>query len=58
LRLMPGYAKTPVIYVTLHSDFETRTRTAISGGNDLIGKPILPTELAVKALMHLLKSQR
>jgi CheY-like chemotaxis protein len=58
LRVMPGYAKTPVIYVTLHSDFETRTRTIASGGNDLIGKPILPTELAVKALMHLLKSQR
>ena len=58
LRQMPGYETTPVIYVTLHSDFETRARILTSGGNDLIAKPILPTELAVKAVMHLLKGQR
>lgn len=57
LRLLPGYDKTPIIYVTLHSDFETRTKTALSGADDLIPKPILATELAVKAVMHLLKSQ-
>jgi DNA-binding response OmpR family regulator len=57
LRLLPGYEKTPVIYVTIHSDFETRTRTALSGGNDLIAKPVRPAELAVKATMHLLKNQ-
>jgi CheY-like chemotaxis protein len=57
LRGLPGYAKTPVIYVTLHSDFETAVKTAASGGNDLIAKPILPAELAVKTVMHLLKSQ-
>jgi len=57
LRVLPGYEKTPVIYVTLHSDFETRARTVLSGGNDLIAKPILPAELAVKVAMHLLKAQ-
>lgn len=57
LRGLPGYETTPVIYVTLHSDFETRAKTVLSGGDDLIAKPILPTELAVKAVMHLLKSQ-
>jgi len=57
LRALPGYDKTPVIYVTLHSDFETRARTVLSGGNDLIAKPILPAELAVKVVMHLLKRQ-
>ncbi len=56
LRHLPGYEQTPVIYVTLHSDFETVAKTAASGGNDLIAKPILPTELAVKVVMHLLKS--
>jgi len=55
LRALPGYEKIPVIYVTLHSDFETRARTVLSGGNDLIAKPILPAELAVKVVMHLLK---
>jgi DNA-binding response OmpR family regulator len=57
LRALPGYVKTPVIYVTLHSDFETRARTVLSGGNDLIAKPILPAELAVKVVMHLLKGR-
>jgi CheY-like chemotaxis protein len=57
LRSLPGYEKTPIIYVTLHSDYETRAKSALSGADDLIAKPILATELAVKAVMHLLKSQ-
>ena len=58
LRALPAYEKTPVIYVTIHSDFETRSRTLMSGGSDLIAKPIHPAELAVKAVMHLLKHLR
>lgn len=57
VRRLPQYEKTPIIYVTLHTDFETRARSAPSGADDLIPKPILPTELAVKVVMHLLKSQ-
>ena len=57
LRALPGYRRTPVIYVTSHSDFDTRARSVLSGSNDLIAKPIFPMELAVKALTHLLKSQ-
>ena len=57
LRKLPGYKKTPVIYVTSHSDFESRARSALSGGDDLIGKPVFPLELAVKAMAHLLGSQ-
>jgi CheY-like chemotaxis protein len=57
VRRLPGYEKTPIIYVTLHSDFETRAKGALSGADDLIAKPILATELAVKVVMHLLKSQ-
>jgi len=55
LRLLPGYAQTPVIYVTSHSDFENRTKSVLTGGNDLISKPVFPIELAVKAVTHLLK---
>jgi CheY-like chemotaxis protein len=54
LRRLPGYEKTPVIYVTGHSDFENRARSALSGGDDLLGKPVFPLELAVKAMTHLL----
>ena len=57
LRALPGYAKTPVIYVTNHTDFEHRAQSTLSGGDDLIAKPILPMELAAKVVMHLLKNQ-
>ncbi len=55
LRTTPEHAKTPVIFVTALSDFEHRAQSMISGGNDLIGKPFLFVELAVKALTFLLK---
>jgi DNA-binding response OmpR family regulator len=57
LRTLPGYARTPVIYVTAHSDFESRSIGVISGGNDLIAKPVFPLELAVKSVTHLIKSR-
>jgi CheY-like chemotaxis protein len=55
LRALPGYQKTPVIYITGHSDFETRAKSVLSGGDDLISKPVFPLELTVKAVAHLLK---
>jgi DNA-binding response OmpR family regulator len=57
LRALPAYARTPVIYVTVHSDFQTRAKSMLSGGDDLIAKPILPLELAAKVVMHLLKGR-
>jgi len=57
LRTLPGYQKTPVIYVTAHGDFENRAKSLLSGGTDLISKPVLPLELAVKAVSYLLKRQ-
>jgi len=56
VRTLPAYAHTPVIYVTIHSEFANRARGAMAGGNDLIAKPVLPMELAVKTTMHLLRS--
>jgi CheY-like chemotaxis protein len=57
LRAMPKYESTPVVYVTSHSDFQSRSEGMLSGGNDLIAKPVLAPELAVKAVMHLLRNQ-
>ncbi len=57
LRQVSGYETTPVIYVTGHADFAMRQRSIRSGGNDLIAKPVLPGELAVKSVMHLLKAR-
>lgn len=55
-RALPGYRHTPVIFVTSHAEFENRAQSVLSGGNDLISKPVLPIELAVKAVTHLLKA--
>jgi len=55
LRALPGYHHVPVIYVTSHSDFESRASSVLSGGDDLIAKPVFPLDLAVKAVAHLLK---
>ena len=56
MRALPLHKHTPVIYVTGHTDFKTRARSLLSGRSDLISKPILPTELAVKTIAHLLKN--
>ncbi len=40
---------TPVVFVTVQSDFEARARSTVSGGNDLMGKPFLTFEITVKA---------
>ena len=57
LRALPAYKTTPVIFVTSLNDFESRANSTISGGNDFIAKPFLFIELAVKALVHVLKSK-
>lgn len=58
IRMLPGYKTTPVIYVTGNADFESRQRNIASGGDDVIGKPILPLELAVKVVLHLLRGPK
>ncbi len=48
---------TPVVFVTGLTDFESRARSTLSGGNDFIAKPFLLIELAVKALIYVLQGQ-
>lgn len=57
LRTLRKYQKVPVIFVTGLNDFETRANSTISGGNDFIAKPFLFVELAVKALIHVLRAR-
>lgn len=57
LRTLPAHKKTPVVFVTSLSDFESRANSTMSGGNDLIAKPFLFMELAVKALVYLLRAR-
>ena len=55
LRSLPLNRDTPVVFVTSLNDFESRARSTLSGGNDLIAKPFLFIELAVKALTFILR---
>jgi PleD family two-component response regulator len=57
LRTLPAHKKTPVIFVTSLNDFENRANSTMSGGNDFIGKPFLFIELAVKALVCVLRKR-
>lgn len=56
LRALPHHEKTPVIFVTAHNNFENRKQSVLSGGGDLIAKPVVPLELALKVTIHLLKA--
>lgn len=42
---------TPVVFVTVRSDFHTRAQSTLKGGADLLAKPFLMFEITVKALM-------
>ena len=56
IRELPRHRRTPIVFVTSLTDFKTRARAMLIGGNDVITKPILPVELCVKVLTHLLKA--
>ena len=57
LRALPQYKKTPVVFVTALSDFDSRTSSMMAGGNDFIAKPFLFIELTVKALIYVLRAR-
>ena len=48
---------TPIIFVTSLTDFKSRAKSSLSGGNDLIAKPFMFIELTVKALTHVLRGR-
>ena len=54
-RAFPLHKRTPVIFVTGLADFNTYAQSILSGGNDLITKPVSPSELCVKVITCLLK---
>lgn len=57
LRTLPSHKKTPVVFVTSLNDLESRASSMMSGGNDFIAKPFLFMELAVKALVYVLRGK-
>ncbi|MBI3879767.1 MAG: response regulator [Verrucomicrobia bacterium] len=57
IRALPNYRATPVIFVTSMSDFDSRAKSSVSGGNDFIAKPFLFMELNVKVLTYVFKNR-
>jgi len=57
LRTTHRNKSTPVVFVTSLNDFESRANSTMSGGNDLIAKPFVFMELAVKALVYILRAR-
>jgi DNA-binding response OmpR family regulator len=55
LRSAPAYQKTPIIFLSMHTDEEHRRESFVHGGNDFISKPFLYMELAVKALSFVMR---
>jgi CheY-like chemotaxis protein len=48
---------TPVVFVTGHSEFDSRTKAEASGGRDLIVKPLVSFDIVVKALTLVFRSR-
>lgn len=57
LRTLPAHKKTPVVFVTNLTDFEARASSTMAGANDFIAKPFMFIELAVKALVYVLRGR-
>lgn len=57
IRALPPYRTTPIIFVSGLTDFQSRAKSTLSGGNDMIAKPFHFLELGVKALIHLWRPQ-
>jgi DNA-binding response OmpR family regulator len=57
LRKFPQHKRTAVIFVTGLSRFENQVQSSLCGGNDLIGKPYLLIELAVKCLTYIYRAR-
>lgn len=57
VRELPRYQQTPIIFVSGRVDNLNWAEALASGANDVIAKPFLPIELAVKAVTHWLRAR-
>ena len=57
IRALPGYEKTPVVFVTARDTVDNRTQSTVGGGNDFITKPFNTLELTLKAQIWIYRKQ-
>jgi CheY-like chemotaxis protein len=54
---LPANQSTPIVFVTGHGNFNARAESVLRGAEDLIGKPFLTFELALKAVTVVLRNR-
>lgn len=57
VRMIPLHEKTPIVFITGMATFQNRVQSSLSGGNDFVGKPFNISELGLKALIWVFRSQ-
>jgi CheY-like chemotaxis protein len=56
-RELPGYRKTPIVFLTISDTIAHRAESSLSGGTDFIAKPFSVFDLALKVQTWVLKQQ-
>lgn len=57
LRAHKEWSHVPIIFLTVKNDIDTRSAAFQAGGNDFLGKPVVPEELLARVQAHLAKSK-
>lgn len=57
LQRLPDYVRTPVIFITSATDFHQRGQHILQEGDEVIIKPFIPLEVALKVLTVLLNNR-
>jgi DNA-binding response OmpR family regulator len=56
-RSLQDHAQTPVYFLTSTMDADARPRALLCGGKEIFGKPLLTSEVIVKALMQIMRNE-
>lgn len=56
-RSLPAHAKTPAIFITSKFDVDSRPHAVLCGGKEILGKPLLASEVIVKAMMQIMRDE-
>jgi CheY-like chemotaxis protein len=57
MRKVPGYRKTPLIFIAGQDNLDKQAGCTLVGATDLITNPILPQELAARVVVHLVRTR-
>lgn len=56
-RALSSHANTPIYFLTSALEADARPRALLSGGKEIFGKPLLTSEIIVKALIQIMRDE-